>query len=74
MEAKIDEIGDKIYRLSVFVPDVAPPLGFTYNHFLILGDEPLLFHCGRRNVSAGIWRCCQNYPTRLPTVAHVRPL
>jgi hypothetical protein len=50
MEAKIDEIGDKIYRLSVFVPDVAPPLGFTYNHFLIRGDEPLLFHCGRRKL------------------------
>jgi flavorubredoxin len=50
MEAKIDEIGDKIYRLSVFVPDVAPPLGFTYNHFLIRGDEPLLFHCGRRKM------------------------
>src|SRR5262245_59086084 len=27
MEAKIDELGDKIYRLSVLVPDVAPPLG-----------------------------------------------
>src|SRR6266498_4027245 len=50
MEAKIDEIGDNVYRLSVFVPEVAPPAGFTYNHFLILGDEPLLFHCGRRKM------------------------
>jgi flavorubredoxin len=50
MEAKIDEISDKIYRLSDFVPDVAPTAGFTYNHFLILGDEPLLFHCGRRKM------------------------
>ena len=50
METKIDEIGDHIYRLSVFVPDIAPPAGFTYNHFLILGDEPLLFHCGKRKM------------------------
>jgi flavorubredoxin len=50
MQARIDEIGTNVYRLSVFVPDVAPPTGFTYNHFLILGDEPLLFHCGRRKM------------------------
>ncbi len=31
-------------------PEVAPPLGFTYNHFLIFGDEPLLFHCGLRKM------------------------
>ena len=29
MTAKIDEIGDTIFRLSVFVPDIAPPAGFT---------------------------------------------
>jgi hypothetical protein len=39
MNAKIDEIGDGIVRISVFVPDIAPPAGFTFNHFLILGDE-----------------------------------
>ena len=50
METRIDEIGANVYRLSVFVPDVAPPAGFTYNRFLILGDEPLLFHCGRRKM------------------------
>jgi len=50
METKIDEIVDSIYRLSIFVSEVAPPAGFTYNHFLILGDEPLLFHCGRRKM------------------------
>jgi hypothetical protein len=29
MEAKIDEIGAGIYRLSIFVPEVAPPAGFA---------------------------------------------
>ncbi len=60
MEARIDEIGASIYRLSIFVPDVAPPAGFTFNHFLFAGDEPLLFHCGKRKmfplVSAAVAR------------------
>ncbi len=32
------------------MPDVAAPLGFTFNQFLILGEEPLLFHCGHRRM------------------------
>jgi flavorubredoxin len=46
LETRIAEIAPRIYRLSTFVPDVAPPLGFTFNQFLIDADEPLLFHCG----------------------------
>ncbi|MBA3982412.1 MAG: MBL fold metallo-hydrolase [Acidimicrobiia bacterium] len=48
METKLDEIADGIYRLSTFVPEVAPPAGFTFNQFLIDADEPLLFHTGPR--------------------------
>lgn len=50
METKISEITDGIYRLSTFVPDIAPPAGFTFNQFLVLGDEPLLFHTGLRKM------------------------
>ncbi len=50
METRISEIADGIYRLSTFVPDVAPPAGFTFNQFLVLGDEPLLFHSGLRRM------------------------
>ena len=50
MPTSIDEIGSGIYRISIFVPEIASPAGFTFNHFLILGDEPLLFHCGRRKM------------------------
>jgi flavorubredoxin len=50
METKIDEIADGIFRLSTFVPDIAPPAGFTFNQFLILGDEPLMFHTGLRKM------------------------
>jgi flavorubredoxin len=60
METKIDEISAGVYRVSIFVPDIAPPAGFTFNHFLFTGDEPLLFHCGRRKmfplVSAAVAR------------------
>lgn len=44
METKINEIANGIYRLSTFVREFAPPAGFTFNQFLVLGDEPLLFH------------------------------
>lgn len=60
METRISEIADGVYRLSIFVPDIAPPHGLTFNHFLILGDEPLLFHTGLRHmfplVGAGVAR------------------
>ncbi len=52
METKIDEITDGIYGLSTFVPDIAPPAGFTFNQFLVLGDEPLMFHTGLRKMFA----------------------
>jgi hypothetical protein len=50
METRTDEIADGIYRLSTFVPEIGPPAGFTFNQFLILGDEPLLFHTGLRRI------------------------
>jgi flavorubredoxin len=50
MTAKIDEIGDNIFRLSVFVPQVMPPAGFTFNVFLIRAEEPMLFHLGKRKM------------------------
>lgn len=50
MNTHVAEIADGIFRLSTFVPDVAPPAGFTFNQFLVLGDEPLLFHTGPRRM------------------------
>jgi flavorubredoxin len=50
MQTKIDEIADGIYRLSTFVPQIAPPAGFAFNSFLIKGKEPLLFHTGLRKM------------------------
>lgn len=49
METRINEIADRVYRLSTFIPQV-PPTGLAFNQFLILGDEPLLFHTGMRGL------------------------
>jgi hypothetical protein len=74
MEARVDEIGAGIYRLSIFVPDAAPPAGFTYNHFLFTGDEPLLFSLREaKNVSIG-FRCgCSGHAGGATTLAWFRP-
>ena len=45
----IDQINDGIYRISTWIPDVTP-VGFTFNQFLVVGDEPLLFHTGPRGM------------------------
>jgi flavorubredoxin len=47
MQPTVDEIADDIYRISTWIPDVSPE-GFTFNQFLVRGDEPLLFHTGPR--------------------------
>ncbi len=50
MQTRIDEIADGIFRLSTYVAEIAPPDGFTFNQFLVRGEEPLLFHCGLRGL------------------------
>jgi flavorubredoxin len=49
METSVNEIADGIFRLSTFVPEVSPA-GFTFNQFLVVADEPLLFHTGPRRM------------------------
>jgi flavorubredoxin len=49
METRINEIANGIFRVSTFIPAV-PPTGLAFNQFLILGDEPLLFHTGMRGL------------------------
>ena len=49
MDTHVAEIADGVYRLSTFVPEVGP-LGLTFNQFLVVGDEPLLFHTGPRRM------------------------
>jgi flavorubredoxin len=55
METKVDEIAERIYRLSTFLPTVGPS-GFTFNQFLVDAEEPLLFHCGQRALFPAVSR------------------
>jgi flavorubredoxin len=54
MNTTVTEIGDRIFRLSTFVAEVAPPAGFVFNQFLIDDDEPVLFHCGGRRFFSSV--------------------
>jgi flavorubredoxin len=58
---RIDEIVPKIFRISTPVPPEAMPGGFTFNQFLLVDDEPLLFHTGPRKM----------FPLTLQAVASV---
>jgi len=70
METRVDEIADRIYRLSTFMPAVGPS-GFTFNQFLVDADEPLLFHCGQRALYAAVSRAVARVmdPSRLRWIA-----
>ncbi|MDX6197170.1 MAG: hypothetical protein QOJ79_321 [Actinomycetota bacterium] len=48
-DTKVDQIADRIYRLSTFVPEIGPT-GFTFNQFLVDAEEPLLYHTGMRQL------------------------
>jgi flavorubredoxin len=47
METRVDEIADRIYRISTYIP-VGP--GLAFNQFLVDAEEPLLFHTGFRSL------------------------
>jgi flavorubredoxin len=60
MKTTVDEIADGIYRLSTYVPEA----DFMFNQFVVDADEPLLFHCGPR----------QMFPLVSEAAARVMPL
>ncbi len=64
MTTIVNEIADRIYRISTFVPEVAAPDGFSFNQFLVDAGEPLLFHCGHRAM----------FPDIAAAVARIMPL
>jgi flavorubredoxin len=70
-----DEIADGIYRISTFIPEIAPPAGFTFNQYLVAAEEPLIFHTGMRQlfpaVSAAVARIIPLDRLRWVTFGHV---
>ena len=49
IDTSIDEVADGIYRVSTLVPDAVAGRGVTVNQFVVLADEPLVFHAGLRS-------------------------
>ncbi|MET0146429.1 MAG: MBL fold metallo-hydrolase [Ilumatobacteraceae bacterium] len=75
MYTTIDEIAPDIFRLSTHIAEVAPPAGFSFNQFVIRGDEPFLFHTGMRQlfplVSEAVSRIIPIGDLRWISFAHV---
>jgi flavorubredoxin len=46
METTVDEVAPDVYRLSTYVE----PADIVFNQYLVAGEEPLLFHCGGRQL------------------------
>jgi flavorubredoxin len=63
MITRTDEIAERIFRFSTCVAEIAPG-GLTFNQFLVLADQPLLFHCGPRRM----------FPLISAAVAKVMPI
>ncbi len=49
MTTSIDEIAPGVHRISTHVQR-GPPGGITHNQFLLMADQPLLFHTGIRKL------------------------
>ncbi len=49
MNTRVDQIADRVYRISTCIPEIAPG-GFTFNQFLVDAEEPLLYHTGMRGL------------------------
>jgi len=46
----VHEIAEGIYRINTPIPPSVAPGGFSFNQYLIVDDEPLLFHTGPRKM------------------------
>lgn len=60
METRVTEVGDGIYQLMTYLED----MDFAVNQYLLVGEEPLLFHTGMRGL----------YPLVAAAVERVMPI
>jgi len=74
LDTTVDQIAAGVYRFSTWIPDITDR-GFTFNQFLLTGEEPFLFHCGQRflfdQVSAAIARVIPMETLRWISFGHV---
>ena len=70
METTTHEVADGIHRISTFIPEV----GIPFNQYLVVADEPLLFHTGMRQlfplVSEAVGRIVDPSTLRYVTFGH----
>lgn len=59
MNTQVDEIAAGIFRLSTYVPEVSSR-GFTFNQYMVVADEPFLFHCGGRGLFDSVSRAASS--------------
>ena len=63
-DSRVEEIADGIYRVSTCLPHAVGDRDLTINQFLVLADEPVLFHTGLRasfkETAAAVARCCRS--------------
>lgn len=62
----VHEIADGIYRINTPVNLV--PGGFSFNQYLIVDDQPLLFHTGPRKMFPLVWEAVES----IIPVSHLR--
>jgi flavorubredoxin len=69
----INEIADGIYRINT--PTDSVPGGFSFNQYLIVDDQPLLFHTGPRKMFSLVREAVENVMPvsrlRFITLSHV---
>jgi flavorubredoxin len=70
MGTLVDEIEDGIFRISTALPPAVLPGGFTFNQFLVLDEEPLLYHTGPRATFPAV-RAAIEQVLPLPRLRHV---
>lgn len=73
MDTAVDEIAEGVFRFSTWIPDITEH-GFTFNQFLLTGDQPFLFHTGQKflypNVSQAVSRHHRDPVLRRPVHPH----
>jgi flavorubredoxin len=47
---RVDEVASGIHRISTPIPPAVMPGGFSFNQYLVVDEDPLLFHTGPRRL------------------------
>ena len=64
---RVDEVAEGIYRISTPVSEV--PGGFSFNQYLLVDDQPLLFHTGPRRMRLLVQEAISSVLARLYRVS-----